>query len=126
VKLTILKKRLKNCYIDFNEESFQISKDKAGKKHYETVKYPFVHCLNKYQEYYLYFKSKLNGYCLIFDEEQKNKGVKCYKNLLVMQDQNVLTKKKKLKIGEKVFISINLRSNQFFGKFIFLFRKNRL
>lgn len=90
-----------DCFVSFNPESFQLSRNKSKTKLFETVKYPFIHCLNMYKESSLYFKSKQLGYVLLFDEESNEKGRACYNNLLLMQDQNMLTKKK-LKIGQKI------------------------
>lgn len=83
----------------FKPEAFMICRDKANRNVIDHIKYPLIHCLNIYQKHSLYFKSRHCGYCLIFEESDDSsefkKGHVCYKNLLLMQEQNQISKAKK-------------------------------
>ena len=91
----------------FNTDAFLISRDKLTKNIIEHIKYPFIHCLNMFMKNSLYFKSKSIGYCLIFKDENAEKGKQCYENLLLLGEQEFNIKKKN-KIGKRKHICYSI------------------
>ena len=74
-------------------DALQISLDKAGKKIEAYIKYPFIKCLNPYLSGSFYMKSNKFGYAMIFDRQSIVKGNRCFKNLLMLLDQENVTQK---------------------------------
>ena len=69
-------------------DCFQICLDKAGKNIDGYIKYPFIKCLNPYMSGSFYMKSNKFGYAFIFDEKKRTLGNRCFKNLMMLMDQN--------------------------------------
>ena len=69
-------------------DALQICLDRLGKNVEAYIKYPFIKCLNPYQAGSFFFKSNKFGYAMIFDQKKPDAGLRCFKNLLMLLDQD--------------------------------------
>ena len=74
-------------------DALQICLDRSGKNVEAYIKYPFIKCLNPYQVESFFFKSNKFGYAMIFDSKKMGPGKRCFKNLLMLLDQDNASQK---------------------------------